>query len=57
MASKVKLGWPDIHWLAKGLRWAGGSHCVRLGHGLEYAVGAEVGSLIVGGAAPTGTLL
>ena len=35
------MGWPDIHWLARDLGWAGGSHCVNLGQReLEYAVGA-----------------
>ena len=34
------MGWPDIHWLARDLWWAGGSHCVSLEQELEYAVGA-----------------
>jgi len=34
------MGWPDIHWLARDLGWAGGSHCVSFGQELEYAVGA-----------------
>ena len=41
------MGWPDIHWLARDLEGAGGSYSVRLGQELEYAVGAEVGSLWV----------
>ena len=41
------MGWPDIHWLARDLGWAGGSHCVTLGQEREYAVGAKVGSLWV----------
>ena len=36
----VEMGWPDIHWLARDLGWAGGSHCVSFGQELEYAVGA-----------------
>ena len=46
------MGWPHIHWLARDLGWAGGSHCVSLVHEEmnEYAVGAQVGS-VVGGAA------
>ena len=33
--------WPDIHWLARDLGWAGGSHCVTsLGQEPEYAAGA-----------------
>ena len=27
---QVEMGWPDIHWLARDLRWAGGSHCLSL---------------------------
>ena len=23
----MAMGWPDIHWLARNLGWAGGSHC------------------------------
>ena len=34
------MGWPDIHWLARDLGWAGGSRCVSFGQELEYAVGA-----------------
>ena len=34
------MGWPDIHWLAMDLGWAGGSHCVSFGQEFEYAVGA-----------------
>ena len=34
------MGWPDIHWLARDLGWAGGSHGVSFGRELEYAVGA-----------------
>ena len=50
---QIEMGWPrDIHWLARDLGWAGGSHCVSFGQELEYAVGAYVGS-VVGGAAPT----
>ena len=26
----VEMGWPDIHWLARDLGWAGGSHCLSL---------------------------
>ena len=37
---QVEMGWPDIHWLARDLGWAGGSHCVSFGQELEYAVGA-----------------
>ena len=37
---QVEMGWPDIHWLARDLGWAGGSHCVSFGQDLEYAVGA-----------------
>ena len=31
----VEMGWPDIHWLARDLGWAGGSHCVSFGQELE----------------------
>ena len=34
------MGWPDIHWLARDLGWAGGSRLFELGQELEYAVGA-----------------
>ena len=34
------MGWPDIHWLARDLGWAGGSHRGSLGQELEYAAGA-----------------
>ena len=37
---QVEMGWPDIHWLARDLGWAGGSRCVSFGQELEYAVGA-----------------
>ena len=37
---QVEMGWPDIHWLARDLGWAGGSHGVSFGQELEYAVGA-----------------
>ena len=36
---------PDMHWLARDLGCADGSHCVNSGQELEYAVGAQVGSL------------
>ena len=43
-----KMGWPDIHWLARDL-WGGWWQPLkRLGQELEYAVGAKVGSLWVG---------
>ena len=48
--------WPDIHWLARDLGWAGGSHCVRLAKENEYAVRSR-SWLLVGGAAPTGAPL
>ena len=37
---QVEMGWPDIHWLARDLGWAGGSRLFELGQELEYAVGA-----------------
>jgi len=37
---QVEMGWPDMHWLARDLGLAGGSHCVSLGQELEYAIGA-----------------
>ena len=39
-ACNREMGWPDIHWLARDLGWAGGSHRVSFGQELEYAVGA-----------------
>ena len=33
------MGWPDIHWLARDYRWAGGSHYETLGQQLGYVVG------------------
>ena len=30
VAWQVEMGWPDIHWLARDLGWAGGSHCLSL---------------------------
>ena len=34
------MGWPDIHWIARDLGWAGGSRLFELGQELESAVGA-----------------
>ena len=34
-AWQVDMGWPDIHWLARDLGWAGGSHCLRLDRNLS----------------------
>ena len=48
MASR-HMGWHDIHWLARDLGGAGGSHCFSLDRNLSW--------LLVGGAAPTGALL
>ena len=30
MTAFIEMGWPDIHWLARDLGWAGGSHCLSL---------------------------
>ena len=34
-AWQVEMGWPDIHWLARDLGWAGGSRCANFVQELE----------------------
>ena len=36
------MGWPDIHWLARDLRWAGGSHCLTLDRNLSMPLEPEL---------------
>ena len=45
----IEIGWPDIHWLARDVVWADGSHCVTLGrHWAMHGTGPEPGMKLLG---------